>query len=351
MDLYSGLSRHRMVLNIVGVLLLLAGVVLAATTERRLVDYRGVANEHGGEAIDFGTVAQPRAGQHGYMGRVVATPRVVEAPHDQQFNLTVNTTALTRHVEMFQWREIDIGGNVHYELDWVDHLVDASRFKHPARHANPAEMPIHGKRFNAGLVQVGGFKLGAKLQQALPGSRPVEPGRAKLPDNLAATFSEYDGHLVSSSNPAAPRLGDLRISWSAVPLQLTTVVGRIDGSRLVAAANADDGKGFQVKVGDVSLLAIFPDLPIPPKFVLIQRLLALLLAAAGVFLLLLAQREQRRDELLALGAGALAVGVVAGICWLGAAALPLCAWLVVALLGLALAIWRLRQRPWRPGRA
>lgn len=344
MDLHRGMSWHLLVLNILGALLVLAGIGLVALNASSLIGYRDAAHRHGGEVIELGANALPQAGQHGYMARVVGMPRVVEAPHDLEFNQSANTPVLMRHVQMFQWREINIGGDVHYELDWVDHPVDASRFKVPRGHANPGRFPISGKQFEAGLVQMGGFKLGSALINALPGSTVITPDAAALPENLAVSFSRHEDYLVTSAHPGDPRLGDLRVSWEGVPLQQVTIVARLDGARLEAASDAADGVGYQVQVGDVPLLDLFPDLPVPPKFVAAWRIASVLLASLGAFVLLSAQRR-RKDPLLALGLGAIGVGSVASIMWLGSEdASVLGGWLVVALVGVALSIWCLRRR-------
>lgn len=342
MDLRKGVSVRGLVLNITGALLILAGIGLAAVTARSLLNYRAVASVHGGEVVDLGANAQPGAGRHGAMVRVVGTPTVVEAPHDPDFNLRASTPVLVRHVEMFQWREVRFGSSVHYELDWVDHLLDAGHFEDPKGHANPVSFPISGKQFDAGLVQIGGFKLGPVLLHAIPGTQRITPDPGALPENLAASFSRYQDYLVTSAQPGDPRLGDVRVSWNEVPLQELTIVGRIDGDRLVAATDAADGKGFVVQVGDVPVLDIFPDLPVPPEFVLSWRILAVLLASLGAFLLLSAQRD-RRDPLLALGLGALAVGIVASVLWLGDDTRTMCGWLALTILSLLLIGWRLRR--------
>ncbi len=342
MDWRTETSMRGLVLNVIGALLVLAGIGLVAMTARSLLNYRAVASLHGGEVVDLGANARPGAGQHGSMVRVVGTPAVVEAPHDPDFNLRANTPMLVRHVEMFQWREVRVGSSVHYELDWVDHLLDAGHFEDPKGHANPVSFPISGKQFDAGLVQIGGFKLGPVLLHAIPGTQRITPDPGSLPENLAASFSRYQDYLVTSARPGDPRLGDVRVSWNEVPLQELTMVGRIDGDRLVAATDAADGKGYVVQVGDVPVLDIFPDLPIPPEFVLSWRILAVLLASLGAFLLLSAQRD-RRDPLLALGLGALAVGVVASVLWLGDDTRTMWGWLVLAALGLLLTGWRLRR--------
>jgi Protein of unknown function (DUF1625). len=343
MDSRRGIVMSSLVLNMIGALLVLAGVGLAATTARGLLNYRMAAGRHGGEVIDLGRHMRPRASRHDSMVRLVGTPTVVDAPRDPEFNLRVNTPALLRHVEMFQWREVRIGDAVHYEMDWVDRPLDASHFKEPAGHANPASFPISGKQFDAGLVQMGGLKLDPVLLRALPGSQQVTPDMKSLPENLAASFTLHQDHLVTSAHPDDPRLGDVRVSWDEVPLQQLTIVGRLSGDRILAAAEAADGKGYDVELGDVPLLDMFPDLPVPPEFVVSRQILAVLLAALGAFLLLCAQRR-KRDVLLALGLGGLAVGIVACVMWIGADWAAMYSWLAVTLIGFSLTAWRLHRR-------
>ncbi len=342
MDLHRGMSWRALVLNVLGALLVLAGIGLEAMTARAQIGYSVAVSRHGGEVIDLGADALPAAGQHGYMARIVGTPEVVEAPQDPEFNLRANTPVLLRRVEMFQWREISIGGIVHYEQDWVDHPVDSSHFEQPHGHENPGRFPIVGKQFDAGLVQVDGFKLGTVLIHALPGSQKVVPRISALPENLMASFSRYRNYLVTSSHPGDPRLGDLRVSWDEIPLQQLTIVGRLDGDRLEAASDASDGKGYQVQIGDVPLLDLFPDLPIPPDFVMTWRILSVLLASLGVFVLLSVRR--RYDILLSLGLGSLGVGAVACVLWVGNDGDMVGGWLALCLFGLGLAVWRLRPR-------
>ncbi len=342
MDLRRVMPVHKLGLNVVGALLVLAGIGLVAMNARGLSNYRAAASRHGGEVVDLGTNAHPQAGQHGSMVRVVGVPTVVESPHDPEFNLKVNTPRLLRHVEMFQWREVRIGASVHYELDWVDRPLDASHFKDPVGHANPDRFPITGRQFDAGLVQMGGFRLEPVLLRALPGSSQVPPDPAALPMNLAASFSRDGDYLVTSQHPGEPRLGDVRVSWDEVPLQPVTIVARVDGDRLVAASDAADGKGYEVQIGDVSLFDMFPDLPVPPELVLSGRILAVLLGALGAFALL-STHPGRRDPLLALGLGGLAVGAVASMLWLGSDLRMTGAWLMVVALCIVLVIWRLRR--------
>jgi hypothetical protein len=342
------------ILNTLGATLMLAGVALAAVNAHGVLQYESALAVHGGQVIDLGTAAQPQSGLHGHMVRVVGKPRVVEAPHDAQFNLGADTPMLTRRVEMFQWREVRVGNGVHYEMDWVDHWIDASRFRQPRGHANPPRAPLQGEQFAAGLVQLDGYRLSPALQRALPGASVVPPPGSELPVNLAASFSRHGDYLQTSAAPDSPQLGDIRVSWSAVPRSLVTVVARVDGDVLRPAVDAADGQGYQLALGEVSLLDLFPDLPTPPVAVAFKRGLAVLLAALGAFVLLWARRRALVEPLprhgvvddawLALGAGALVVGAVTCALWLGHDNQRLGYWLATTVLAALLVGWQVRRR-------
>jgi len=326
----------------VGLAALVVGIVLAAWTERSLGNYQLALQLHGGGVVDLGHSMEPQDGLQGRMVRISGTPRVVEAPYDSDFNQQAATPVLARHVRMFQWRELRLGSNVTYELDWADKPQDSSRFAQPQGHANPGPFPIASKRFDAGNVELGGYKLDAALVHALPDSEPVAPVVKALTANLAASFSLQDGALVTSANPGNPRLGDLQVSWSAVPLQEVTVIARVDGDHLVAVPNAVDGDGYEVNVGDSTLLDMRPDIAAQPVLIWPRRILAVLLAVLGMCLLLRQRDATRIDPRLALGGGLLVVGVFAALPWLGSSTAAALAWLGVALVGLALLLWHRR---------
>lgn len=336
--------RGYLILLVAGALLVLAGVTLAALTEQGLIAYRVAAERHGGAVIDLGDSGQPLASLQGFMVRVTGMVRVDESPLDVQFNQQASTPVLLRHVEMFQWHELEMGGPPVYEQDWEDHPVDSRHFS--PGHANPGRFRVEPREFDAGRVRVGAFVLSRTIQRALPGSEPVAPDMHRLPPNLAASFSLHDGALVTSAQPGHPRIGDLRVSWEAVPLQTVTVVAKLDGNRLVPATDAPDGKGFDVDVGSPSLLSMFPDLPVPPEFVWPRRLMAILLAALGVGLLLVSeQRSWGRVIGLSLAASIAAICAVSGVLWLRSSIEPTAIWFGLATIGAGVAVVMSRRPP------
>ncbi|MBE1158783.1 TMEM43 family protein [Dyella acidiphila] len=336
------LSIRELLLPALGALILLVGVGVAAVTEKGHIDYRVQMERHGGDVLNLGSNGRPDADEQGYMVRVVGALQVVEAPLDRQFNQQTSQPVLIRHVQMFQWHEVRYGGPASYELDWEDHPVDSSHFEHPDGHANPGQFPLQGAQFDAGAVRLNDFVLDPALIRGLSGSQPVAPDLRSLPGNLAASFSLYNNSLVTSAVPANPQLGDLKVSWEAVPVQDVTVVAKVNGNRLVPAADAADGVGFAMQPGDVPLADIFPDLPVPPDYWWVRCIGSILLAAVGTGLLL-RWHYQRVDVILAPAIAVLVVGAVdAVLLWLGHDLGRAGWWSALALVGMLLTAWRLR---------
>lgn len=327
--------------RVLGVLLLLAGAGLVAMTEQGLLDNRHASDRHGGPILDIGDGAAPN-GHHGNLVRVTGPVRVIEEPFDPEFGQRAHAPVLIRHVEMFQWREIRLGGDVHYEQDWVDRPIDSRRFAQSRGHVNPERFPLEGKQFDSGQARVGSYVLSAPLLHALLGGELITPNGKALPSNLAASFAPNGNYFTTSEHPDHPQLGDLRVSWEAVPAQVVTVFAQVSGDQLVPSANATDGKGFDVQIGERSLVDVVPDVPAPPSFVWARRIGALLLAMLGALLLLPERPRTHHDALLAVGSGALLISAVACVMWLGTDMAVGGAWFGMALLGMGLAVWRLR---------
>ncbi|AIF47185.1 TMEM43 family protein [Dyella japonica] len=328
--------------RVLGILLLLAGAGMVFLTEQGVLDNRHASDRHGGQIVDVEQGGAPEQARHGDLVRVSGPVHVVQEPYDPEFGQHAHAPVLIRHVEMFQWREIRVGGVVHYEQDWVDRPVDSRRFAQPSGHANPERFPIEGKQFDAGQAQVGNYTLSPPLLHALPGGDPVTPDGKTLPENLAASFSLNGKYFTTSVHSGQPRLGDLRVSWEAVPSHEVTVFAQVSGNQLVPAASAIDGKGFDVQVGDRRLEDVLPDVPAPPSFAWLRCIMALLMAILGALLLLPERPQTHHDLLLSVGSGTLLVCAVACVMWLGTDMSVGGLWFGGALAGLALAVWRLR---------
>ncbi|MGH8155092.1 MAG: TMEM43 family protein [Rhodanobacteraceae bacterium] len=322
---------------VLGALLLVAGLVLLAFTERadRL---RVMAEDALGAFVLTGPAATPGPAANGRLVLAAGAPDVKSPARDAQFGVAVDAPALVRKVEMFQWNQIGSRGQPGYEVDWFDHPIDSSAFVRPAGHTNPGAFPIGAQRFDSPDVVVGGFKLAPALVGMIEGVEPFKPDLSQLPPNMAATFQVRDGTLVTSTNAARPQVGDLRISWMKIAPSAVTVFARNTGGELVPVRNPAGEPVAQVMLGRLSLASVLTDAPRAPRFGWARRVLAVLLAWGGVALLLRAFR--RRDAALALAIAIVPLALVGAAYWYGVWTAVFAALVIVAVLAGAVAAWR-----------
>src|SRR5690242_20337172 len=320
-------EARKLAMKIVGAVLIVAGLLLIGSTEHadRL---RAMGEDALGGFVLRGTAAQPGPSSDGQLVFVSGPVQVAKPALDAQFNVSAKVVALVRKVEMFQWHETN-GDIRSYDMDWVDHPVDASKFAQPQRHENPGAFPFDAARFDSGDVRVGGFRLGPKLVERIPGPEDFTPDLRTLPANMAATLQVHDGMLVSSTDPDHPRLGDLRVSWKQIAPKALTVLARAQGGELVESTDAAGQSLSQVQIGERGLSDVVPDAAPRPRFAWARRVLALLFAWAGMMLLLPAWRDRGATLLLAF----VPLALLAAAFWFGVRNLT--AWVLVLFAALA----------------
>lgn len=323
--------------QIVGAILLLASLLLIGFTEHtdRL---RALGEDALGGFVLSGGEAQPGPTSDGQLVFVTGPPQIVAPARDPQFNVGAQAPSLIRKVEMFQWHEIGAGHD--YELDWVDHPVDSSKFMQPGGHENPGVFPFDGVRFDSPDVRVQGFRLAPELVRAIPGVEPYTPDLRALPPNMAATFQPQDGMLITSADPKSPRLGDLRVSWQQIAPKALTVLARAQHGVLVGTNDASGHPLTQVQIGKRSLSDVVSGAPQRPPYAWARRVLAILLGWAGLMLLLSARR---RDELGSLFIVIVPLALLASASWLGVRNAIAIALALIAILAAIGAAWRWRR--------
>lgn len=153
------------------------------------------------------------------------------AARDPELGISVDTVLLLRSVEMYQWREQCSGNDCKYDEVWSAQPIDSSKFHTPAGHENP-RFPFTSARFSSGPAKLAGYTVDPQLiaEQLTPVSHPVHA--ADLPANLAVTFRDADGTLVTGDDTAHPKAGALRVSYRAAPSEGVTLTGVQRGQRL-----------------------------------------------------------------------------------------------------------------------
>jgi len=160
-----------------------------------------------------------------------------EIVKDAMFGVSANAIKLRRDVQMYQWTEKSesethksAGGSqttrttYTYKLSWEGNPVDSEDFKHREGHQNPP-MPLHSEDFAAGNVKVGAFRLSATLIARITGDAPVDVTQASAPDTLLRQARRIEDGF-QSGDPAAPKAGDLRVTFKQVPQQDVSIIAR-----------------------------------------------------------------------------------------------------------------------------
>jgi len=165
---------------------------------------------------------------------------------DPEFGIAANAIKLRRKVEMYQWQEKKesttekrAGGSTEtkttytYSKDWSGDLADSSSFNEASGHENPSSLPYQNHETVAQKVNVGAFNLTPSLISQMDDFEnvPVNDQTAALPEALKAQVKVHDGNYYLGAEPAAPQIGDVRISFAAVkPAEVSVVSKQVGNS-------------------------------------------------------------------------------------------------------------------------
>lgn len=227
---------------LLGVLLFFASFVVLVWNEGRAVDAI-VALDAGAGAVVAVTAAAVDAANDGRLVHVSGMTSVSGALLDPAFQVGgASLLRLERRVGMYQWHEekeskteTSVGGTettrttYTYTRAWSDTPINSSAFQRPEGHTNPS-MPYRSQILDARPVKLGAFTLDATQVQQLDAFEP-------LPATAGGTLpSGYrvDGEAIVRGSPENPQVGDLRITFRAVPAQTVSVVARQTAGGLAA---------------------------------------------------------------------------------------------------------------------
>jgi hypothetical protein len=148
---------------------------------------------------------------------------------------------LVRHAEMYAWEErrrSDASGSstekdpadYEYSLVWTSNPEDSSKFASPTLHSNPA-MAIQPVKLRASRAHIGRYQLDPR-EMDLPSASQLNLDREIVgvsPDWRVVGNLIYMGR----GTPTAPRIGDLRIQYTAVASGIqVTAFGELSGDIL-----------------------------------------------------------------------------------------------------------------------
>jgi hypothetical protein len=168
---------------------------------------------------------------------------------------------LVRNPEMYAWVETKktrtekrLGGGsdtittYEYSREWTSHPEDSSSFKVEERHENP-QMAIASKSWSASTAQVGAFKFSpADAELPTPSELTLKP--AMVTTRKARVEEDY--LYQGDGTPNAPKVGDVRIKFSAVVANTgdrMTLYGTRQGSSVAAFMYKGEDRLFRVLRG------------------------------------------------------------------------------------------------------
>jgi hypothetical protein len=179
---------------------------------------------------------------------------------DAEFGVSANAIKLRRNVEMYQWKEKEEtktekktgGGSTTtttytYSKEWLDAPVSSAAFHEAEGHQNPESFPFEAKEEVAQAVTLGAFQLTPSLVGQMDDYQPVNVAdhAATLPEPLKQTMKVENGAYYLGADPKAPQVGDVRISFAAVPPGSVSVVSKQVGNTF-EAYRADAGMDIEM---------------------------------------------------------------------------------------------------------
>ena len=258
---------------LVGLGLLLAMLVLLFWNEGRAVKTaRGLSQ--GASDLVMPSSQQVDPALEGKLVYLVGEPLAPVPLHDAHTGVSAPGLRLQRKVEMYQWvqdsqskQEVALGGTqttttqYSYNAQWREQAVDSSRFEQAAQYSNPA-MALRGESFLAEGVQLGSWALDAPVLGQLGAGQAYPVSQYDLVALQHAIGPQLpvqlvDGQIHVGANPQAPAVGDYRISYSIVPVQALSIIGRQTGHG-IRPWQADSGSQvLMVQTGVVAAEQMF----------------------------------------------------------------------------------------------
>jgi hypothetical protein len=251
-----------------GIVLLPISVILLYWNEGRAVDAMMALDQGARQVVEVRAdrVDDGADGKLVHLSGAMATDR---AARDPVFGVTApGLIRLARHVQMYQWKEDkhtesheSVGGTkitettYTYTLEWSGGRIDSREFRHPDGHQNP-EMPVGGETFDAGEVRIGAYRLGGDVLGQLSEFDALTPDQAIEPP---AGYRRENGGFYRGANPSSPTVGDLKVSFEAVPSETASVVAALASGTLTTFHGAKGYKIVMAERGVVSADQLFAE--------------------------------------------------------------------------------------------
>ncbi|HXH38571.1 MAG TPA: TMEM43 family protein [Thermoanaerobaculia bacterium] len=254
-----------MVLFVISFPLLFWNEGRAVRTSKGLTEGQGAVVSVPADSVD--------ASKEGKLIHVSGAVKTDAPVADDELAVQATAVKLIRTVEMYQWKEHEksesrskVGGGTEtvktweYKQEWAEGRIDSSGFKHAEGHENPEAPALATKTFVANQVNVGAFTMSqAQIGQLTNAtSLPVDAAAAeKLPADARDKFKVKDGKFYEGDDPAAPKVGDVRISFQVVNPASVSLIGVQTGQTFAPYSTATGTSILLVEEGTLTAPQMF----------------------------------------------------------------------------------------------
>jgi hypothetical protein len=261
---------------VTGFLLVIVACGALFWNEGRAVKTERALDEGAGAVVSV-DAARPDRANNGRLVHISGPVKVGAPPADPLFSglaLPDNTIRLVRHVDMYQWKEDSkretrnkIGGGTEkvttysYSREWSSGPIDSSNFRKTEGHENP-DFTVSQNSATSETAAIGGFHFPGRIlaglgtAETLPVNKiPLVGLEQFLGDSFKVQMST--GAIYVGANPAAPAIGDLKITLTASVVYEASVVGMQQDDRLVPHNASNGNKIFLTAAGNKTAADMF----------------------------------------------------------------------------------------------
>ncbi len=224
-----------------GLLFVVAGCVLLFWNEGNSAKTAAALHEGAGQVVSVSSQRADPANE-GKLVHVAGETKATNPARDSELGINGNGLKLSRKVEMYQWKEDQeketrkkLGGGEEtitrytYKREWSDRPIESSRFRETNGHQNPQMPQTRTRSFAVEGATLGGFRLDAQIISLL-GSGDIFEVPESAQAGAKKVFGErarvVQGGIYAGNNPDSPIVGDIRITYTLLPVQPVSVVGK-----------------------------------------------------------------------------------------------------------------------------
>ena len=244
---------------LMGMAMFLLAIPFLAWNENNVYKVRQGLKE--GAKVVQSVPAQPDSSRDQQLIHISGPVTTSRGVSDPVFQLDYDMLRLRRTVEMYQWdedRETRDGKTRYtYDQEWSESHNDSSRF-HSAGHDNPPPPPYSSEDFIANDARLGTYRVEPGQLRSAGGLAGVS--NVQLPSQLIAQgWSGGHGNVWFRGRGTlqSPQIGDVRVTFTALPEGDMSLVGMQQGDRLAPWISSRDTEVLLVERGVQTAAVMF----------------------------------------------------------------------------------------------